>query len=60
MKLDEAIAWLAGERSMTNIIPHDPRETWLIRIAQADAAMTKQAYWIARAHKEGLIPPKES
>lgn len=28
------------------------REVWL---AQADAAMTEQAYWIAKAHDEGLI-----
>ena len=39
---------------MTNSIPMDPHETWLVRIAQADAAMTEQAYWMLRARKEGL------
>jgi hypothetical protein len=52
---EEAIAWLTGSRSMTNIIPQDPYESWLVRIAQADAAMMEQAYWILRTHKEGLL-----
>jgi len=56
MKYDEAIAWLNGERSMCNIIPQDPLETWLVRTTQADAAMTEQAYWVAKAHKDGLLP----
>lgn len=55
MNKDEAVAWLKGERSLTNIIPRDPFETWNVRIAEADAAMTQQAYWIVKAHKEGLI-----
>ena len=54
MKYEEAQEWLAGERSMTNIIPHDPLETWEVRIAEADAAMVQQAYWIVKAHIEGL------
>jgi len=37
---------------MTNIIPQDPIETWILRIAQADAALTQQAYWVARHHRE--------
>lgn len=52
MDHDEAVEWLRGNRSMTNMIPPDPRETWIVRIAQADAAMVQQAYWIDRAHRE--------
>ena len=54
MDKDEAIAWLNGERSMANLVPQDPFETWQVRIAQADAAMMLQAYLILRARKEGL------
>lgn len=59
MKYDEAIAWLLGERSMMNETLTDPVETRLLRVAQADAAMTQQAYWIARARHEGVTyrPP---
>ena len=56
MDYDEAIAWLNGERSMCNIITQDPFETWQVRTCEADAAQTQQAYWIAKAHKEGLLP----
>ncbi len=56
MKYKEAIEWLSGNRSMTNIVPQAPRETWQARIAEADAAMTQQAYWIAKAHNDGLLP----
>lgn len=52
MTYEEACAWLRGERSMTNIIPHDPFESWQIRIAQADAAMVQQAYWIVKAYSD--------
>jgi hypothetical protein len=52
MNHEEAIAWLAGQRSMINMIPQDPFETWIVRIAQADAAMTQQAYWINRAFED--------
>ena len=54
MNFTEAVEWVRGNRSMTNIIPQDPFETWLVRIAQADAAMTEQAYWILKAEKDGL------
>jgi len=54
MTYEEALAWLSGARSMTNLIPQPPFDTWAVRIAQADAAMTEQAYWIARAHKENI------
>lgn len=55
MSEEEAREWLTGQRSMTNQVPPEPRESWLVRIAQADAAMLEQAYWTLRAHKEGLI-----
>jgi hypothetical protein len=56
MDLTEALAWLSGERSMTNIIPQHPIETWTARIDYADANATKQAYWIAKAYADGLLP----
>jgi len=59
MDIEEAIAWLKGKRSMTNIIPHEPFETWQIRICQADAAMTKQAYYVLKAHKENLLDQQQ-
>ena len=55
MDYEEAMEWLRGERSTTNIIPQDPFETWQVRIAQADAAMTQQAYFIVQAHMERLV-----
>ena len=55
MTYQEAVEWLTGNRSTTNIIPQDPFETWQVRIAQADAAMIQQAYYIVKAHKEGLV-----
>ncbi len=55
MTIEEAKEWLRGERSMCNIIPQEPFDTWQVRIAQADAAMAEQAYWVLRAYKEGLI-----
>jgi len=53
--LDEALAWLRGERSWTNVIPQHPHETWLVRIQEADAASTKRAYWIAKGYADGLL-----
>jgi hypothetical protein len=55
VSIEEAIAWLKGERSSLNIIPSDPSETWTVRVAQADAAYKQQAYWLLKAHKEGLL-----
>lgn len=55
MNLEEAKAWLQGLRSLTNSITCEPMETWQARIAEADAAMMQQAYWILKAHKEGLL-----
>ena len=48
MDITEAREWLKGNRSMTNMIPQDPLETWIVRIAQADAAAMQEAYWIVR------------
>ncbi len=54
MNLGEALAWLNGERSTVNVAggesPWDSQE----RATRMDAAMTEQAYWIVRAHKEGI------
>lgn len=55
MSYAEALAWLKGERSTSNYIPQDPIDTWSVRIAQADAALTQQAYYVVKAHKEGLV-----
>ena len=55
MNYEEALEWLKGIRSMTNIIPQDPIDTWEVRIAQADAAMIQQAYWIVKAEQELVI-----
>ena len=55
MRQEEALEWLNGTRSSINLIPQDPFNTWQIRIAEADAAMMQQAYWVLRAHKEGLV-----
>ena len=51
MDYEEAKEWLKGNRSTTNNIPYDPFETWNVRIAQADAAMTQQAYYIVMYHE---------
>lgn len=55
MNIEEALAWLNGKRSMINIVPQDPMETWEVRIVQADAAMMQQAYWVAKAYKENIV-----
>lgn len=59
MNLEEAKSWLCGERSMSNMIQSNSEMNgnglWIVQTAQADAAMTEQAYWIVKAHAEGLI-----
>lgn len=55
MNHDEAVAWLSGQRSSINIVINEPFETWEVRIAQTDAAMMQQAYWVLRAHEENLL-----
>jgi hypothetical protein len=59
MTVDEAHEWLNGNRTMTNSIPQDPFATWQVRIAEADAAMMQQAYWVLRANSEGILGQKE-
>jgi len=59
MDYAEALEWLKGNRSLTNVIPFNPRHTWIIRIAQADAAQTEQAYWIVRAYQDLKILRQE-
>lgn len=55
MTPDEAREWLRGNRSTCNNVPQDPFETWCVRIAETDAAMMKQAYYVLKAHKDGLL-----
>jgi hypothetical protein len=55
MDIDEAQCWLRGERSLCNTIPQNPSESWESRIAEADAFMIQQAYWVAKADYERLI-----
>ncbi len=56
MTYEEAMEWLKGKRSTVNNIPTEPHDgTWLVRVAQADAAMTQQAYWIIKAWNEDLV-----
>lgn len=52
MNYEEALEWLRGERSMINIISSSNPDMWQVLTAQADAAMTQQAYWIVKAHSE--------
>ena len=59
MDLNEALNWLQGSRSMAHTVPHDPFETWQVRIAQADAAKTHQAYCIMLAHQKGLVKEED-
>lgn len=59
MSYDEALAWLRGERSTANYwrsFGLDDRE---VHLARNDAAMCEQAYWVVRAHHEGLMPDED-
>ena len=60
MTNEEAIAWLKGDRSMINSVHSEHRETWSLRKSKEDSVMIQQAYWIAKAHKEGLIPEDDA
>lgn len=51
----EAEEWILGSRSTANTVPREPYETWEVRIAQADAVMIQQAYYVLKAYKEGLL-----
>jgi len=54
MSKDEAIEWLKGNRSTTNSFSWIDNND-IVLCAKADSAMTQQAYFIVKAHKEGLI-----
>ena len=54
MDLEEALAWLQGKRSTLNYTNAPTPQESRINAAKQDASMTEQAYWIVRAHKEGL------
>ena len=55
MDSEEAQAWLRGERSTTNWLQQPDNKQSHVQVHQADAALTEQAYWVVRAHKEGLV-----
>ena len=55
MTYPEAVEWIKGNRSMVNVVPYDPLN-WQSRIAEADAFMTQQAYWVLKAHAENIVP----
>jgi hypothetical protein len=55
MNYQEAVEWLNGDRSMCNVIPVTNDGQWHVIVAQADAAMTQQAYWIVKAHRESRV-----
>jgi hypothetical protein len=60
MTLDEAREWLQGERSWWNLhagfsfANEAERSAIHAHAAEHDAAMSQQAYWMLRGHKEGL------
>lgn len=56
MTFDEATEWMRGRCSMCNSISLNPEETLEVRIAEADAAMMQQAYWVLKAWEENLVP----
>ena len=59
MTVQEARAWLNGERSMINLFMEtcSENENANLVTAQADAAMMQQAYWVLMAEKNNLLKP---
>lgn len=59
MNLEEARAWLRGERSMCNSITEGDASSRIAITAISDAAMTQQAYWVVKAYYEfaGYMKP---
>lgn len=49
--------WLMDTRTTRNEMPHGdlPPADFLVAVARADAAHTERAYWVLRAHREGLL-----
>ena len=52
MNVEEARAWLAGDRSWCNAIPSQQYGEHIAITAVADASTTHQAYWIVKAHDD--------
>jgi hypothetical protein len=59
MTVEEAKAWLRGERSMINLFMETctENENANLMTTQADAAMMQQAYWVLMADKADLFKP---
>lgn len=62
MKVEEAKAWLRGERSNANTIRGNPEVSMAEQeayLAMADASSVVEAYWIVKAHKDLDLEPFE-
>jgi hypothetical protein len=55
MNYEEAIEWLNGNRSHWDHFACGDHREALLQCTEADAWTTQQAYWIVKAHKEGLL-----
>ena len=51
----EAIEWLKGNRNTAQMLHKQGDDSHILMAAQADAARIQQAYYILKAHKEGLV-----
>ena len=60
MNYEEALSWLRGERSTINYTNAPTPQESRVNAAKQDASMTEQAYWIVRAHNEGLLTPGDT
>ena len=64
MKYEEAIEWLKGNRSTWNDHVSEQlnigRSQAMTNVAVSDAASTQEAYWIVKAHKEGLLEENDA
>ena len=54
MNYKEAIEWLKGNRSTNNLFDWNDKQSHVM-CAQADAALTQQAYCVVKAYKENLL-----
>lgn len=62
MRIEEAKAWLRGERSNANLIRGNPEVSMgeqEASLAMADAASVLQAYWVVKAHEDLDLKPFE-
>lgn len=55
MDAEEARQWFLGNRSTHNSFDWIDKSKDIAACAQADAGMLEKAYWVLKAHKEGLI-----